>query len=245
VPRLPCLVYSRLTDHSNKQLNFLHDRMPVILDNGSEAIRTWLDPNRTEWSKDLQSLLKPYEGELECYPVSKEVGKVGNNSPSFVVPVNSAENKNNIANFFSNQRKAVKVKQEETLMDKTKCGLKDASVKGAKIEHDVNETRDTTNDVEGTENNAPLPIPAKPPPTDEDSEGLKRRHGEQEEYGDTADIVPQKRKISATTASPRKSPQKSPVKKAKTRSATSNGSAVKGSPTKGDGSRKITSFFGK
>ncbi|KAF1828677.1 DUF159-domain-containing protein [Decorospora gaudefroyi] len=77
--------YTIITTDSNKQLNFLHDRMPVILDNGSDDIRTWLDPTRTKWSKDLQSLLRPYEGELECYPVSKDVGKVGNNSPSFLV----------------------------------------------------------------------------------------------------------------------------------------------------------------
>lgn len=74
--------------------------MPLILDNGSDAIRTWLDPNRKEWNQDLQSLLKPYIGELECYPVSKDVGKVGNNSPSFLIPIDSAMNKSNIANFF-------------------------------------------------------------------------------------------------------------------------------------------------
>lgn len=33
--------------------------------------------------------------------MTKDVGKVGNNSPSFIIPVDSAENKNNIANFFA------------------------------------------------------------------------------------------------------------------------------------------------
>lgn len=97
--------YTVITTSSNPYLNFLHDRMPVILDPGTEEMRTWLDPSRTTWSKDLQSILKPYEGELECYPVSKEVGKVGNNSPDFIVPVNSKDNKNNIANFFANAKK--------------------------------------------------------------------------------------------------------------------------------------------
>ena len=78
--------------------------MPVILDYGSEEMKTWLDPTRKTWSKELQSILKPYEGELECYPVSKEVGKVGNNSPDFIIPVNSKENKSNIANFFANAK---------------------------------------------------------------------------------------------------------------------------------------------
>jgi hypothetical protein len=79
--------------------------MPVILNPGSDDLKKWLDPSRHEWSRELQSLLKPFDGELEVYPVSKEVGKVGNNSPSFVIPVNSKENKSNIANFFANASK--------------------------------------------------------------------------------------------------------------------------------------------
>ncbi|KAI1380833.1 DUF159-domain-containing protein [Hypoxylon crocopeplum] len=93
--------YTIITTDSNKQLSFLHDRMPVILENGSENIRTWLDPKRHEWSKELQALLKPFDGELDVYPVSKDVGKVGNNSPTFIIPINSKENKSNIANFFA------------------------------------------------------------------------------------------------------------------------------------------------
>lgn len=72
--------YTIITTDSNKQLSWLHDRMPVILNNGSDDMFTWLDSKRSEWSKELQSLLKPFEGELECYPVSKDVGKVGNDS---------------------------------------------------------------------------------------------------------------------------------------------------------------------
>ncbi len=93
--------YTIITTDSNAQLKFLHDRMPVILDPGSEQLHTWLDPGRYEWTSELQSLLKPYAGELEVYPVSKEVGKVGNNSPNFIIPVASKENKHNIANFFA------------------------------------------------------------------------------------------------------------------------------------------------
>ncbi|KAJ5380085.1 uncharacterized protein N7496_002513 [Penicillium cataractarum] len=96
--------YTVITTSSNSYLKFLHDRMPVIMDYGSEEMRTWLDPSRKTWSKELQSILKPYEGELECYPVSKEVGKVGNNSPDFIIPVNSKENKSNIANFFAHAK---------------------------------------------------------------------------------------------------------------------------------------------
>ncbi|KAI4698699.1 hypothetical protein J4E81_005310 [Alternaria sp. BMP 2799] len=230
--------YTVITTDSNKQLSFLHDRMPVIFDNGSDAIRTWLDPTRTEWSTELQSLLKPYEGELECYPVSKDVGKVGNNSPSFLVPINSAANKNNIANFFGNQRKAAEMKAEEQSVGKAQHDL-DASTdeKGQiKVEHDVDETRVTTDRVEGTEDNAPLPMPATSP------KGIKREHDDVNDG--TAESEPQhKRNKPTASVSPTKSPAKksTPAKKQGTRSATSNGSAAKTS--KADGSRKITSFF--
>ncbi|TWU71973.1 hypothetical protein ED733_002025 [Metarhizium rileyi] len=97
--------YTIITTDSNKQLRFLHDRMPVILNPGSDKIKQWLDPARDEWSRELQTLLRPFDGELEVYPVAKEVGKVGNNSPSFIIPLNSKDNKSNIANFFSNPQK--------------------------------------------------------------------------------------------------------------------------------------------
>ena len=199
--------------------------MPVIFDNGSDAIKTWLDPKRNEWNADLQSLLKPYGGELECYPVSKDVGKVGNNSPSFLVPIDSAANRQNIANFFGNQGKAAK--------------------KESKVSHDANEPRETSNRIQGSEDNAPLPVPAPPFPPDHDSRSLKRERSEADSDGGTAAGAPQqkRRTTAAASQSPSKSAVKTPAKKG-VRSATSNGSAAK-SVSKGDGSRKITSFFSK
>ncbi|KAI1933102.1 hypothetical protein LOZ62_006532 [Ophidiomyces ophidiicola] len=97
--------YTVITTSSNAALKFLHDRMPVILELGSAEMATWLDPHRNTWTKELQSMLKPYEGELEAYQVNKDVGKVGNNSPSFIIPIDSKENKKNIANFFVNTKK--------------------------------------------------------------------------------------------------------------------------------------------
>lgn len=225
--------------------------MPVILDNGSNDIRTWLDPTRTEWSNDLQSLLKPYDGELECYQVSQDVGKVGNNSPSFLVPIDSTENKNNIANFFGNQKKAAKTKVEEENVGKVERDLNDSTTKdgNVKVEHDVNEPRATTDRVEGTEDNAPLPVRATSgTPNSGEPKGLKREHSEAEDTSGTADAEPPHKALkSAASASPKKqntaSPRKTPAKKRGTRSATSNGSAAKMS--KSDGSQKITSFFGK
>ncbi|KAI1389824.1 DUF159-domain-containing protein [Hypoxylon trugodes] len=130
--------YTIITTDSNKQLNFLHDRMPVILDNGSEDLRIWLDPKRHEWSKELQALLKPFSGELDVYPVSKEVGKVGNNSPTFIIPVDSKENKSNIANFFAKgaekksskkEQPDIKVKEEGFVTDDPKESQSSVGVK--------------------------------------------------------------------------------------------------------------------
>ncbi|KAM0244470.1 hypothetical protein ACHAQJ_010756 [Trichoderma viride] len=89
-----------VTTSSNQQLRFLHDRMPVIFDAGSKDFRQWLHPSQDQWTNDLQSLLKPYEGELEIYPVNRNVGKVGCSSPSFIMPLSDNDEGHDIAHFF-------------------------------------------------------------------------------------------------------------------------------------------------
>ena len=236
--------YTIITTDSNKQLSFLHDRMPVILENGSDQLRTWLDPNKSEWSKELQSLLKPFEGKLDCYPVSKDVGKVGNNSPTFIVPVASTENKNNIANFFSNAKKSTEGVEEKVAV---KAVEKEVKEEGSAVKHEEGEAR-TTVDHTSTEDNAPLPAPVTEPPT----LNLKRKHDSDDDEDSTAktlkgeqrsgDHVERARKSLRTElhTTLRDSPEKSPNKKR--RSATDNGT-VKGSPKASDGSQKITNFY--
>lgn len=225
--------YTIITTDSNKQLSFLHDRMPVVLENGSDQIRTWLDPQRYEWSKELQSLLKPYPGELECYAVDKAVGKVGNNSPAFIVPVASSENKNNIANFFGYAKKSAK--GEEAQKEVVKGEVKTENGIG-KVERERDEQR-VTKDQSSTEGNAPLPFPPAAP----QKAGSKRRHKDAVRGAD------KKAKIARSDGSEANQPTIiSPEKAAsrQTRSATSNG--TKGSPVKaGDGSQRITNFFNK
>ncbi|KAI6250435.1 Abasic site processing protein [Erysiphe necator] len=92
--------YTIITTNSNRQFESFHDRMPVILENGSNELRKWLDPSITCWSQDLQSLLRPFDAELEIYPVSRDIGKLSKNYPRLIVPIASSENKSNIANFF-------------------------------------------------------------------------------------------------------------------------------------------------
>ena len=240
--------YTIITTDSNKQLSFLHDRMPVILENGSDQIRTWLDPSRCEWSKDLQSLLKPFEGELDCYPVSKDVGKVGNNSPTFIVPVASTDNKNNIANFFSNAKKSTKGVEDKEAVNAVEEEVKE---KGFAVKHEKGEAR-TTIDHASTEDNAPLPAPE----TEALKLDLKRKHGsdddkysiaeplkgvglKSEEKSQDHDEPARKSLKTELHATSMKSPGKTPNKR---RSATNNGT-VKDSPTKSNGSQKITNYY--
>ena len=228
--------YTIITTDSNKQLRFLHDRMPVILENGSEQIRTWLDPNRYKWSKELQALLKPFEGELECYPVSREVGKVGNNSPAFIVPVASSENKRNIANFFSNPKVSP---QKGKLEPQAKSNPGETEDLNSDIK---NEDDRITVDKPSTEDNAPVPVPMS------EVSGVKRPRENNESEDDAS---PSKKSSKSETQSAVHTTNESRrtdkvQNKKKTRSATSNGTPIKNIPsTASDGSQRITNFFNK
>jgi putative SOS response-associated peptidase YedK len=116
--------FTIITTDANKQMKPIHDRMPVILEPGSKELFSWLDPKKYEWSKELQSILKPWDGELEMYPVDQAVGKVGNNSPSFIVPINSTENKKHIANFFNNQAEKAKSPKKPIKVEEIKDQVK-------------------------------------------------------------------------------------------------------------------------
>lgn len=240
--------YTIITTDSNKQLNFLHDRMPVILENGSENLRTWLDPKRYTWSKELQSLLKPYQGELEIYPVSKDVGKVGNNSPTFIIPISSSENKNNIANFFTNPKSAkakVAPKTASTKMEEVKD---EVSTESNQAKQDPDESRTAINHS-GAEDNAPLPV-AKEVKT---SHGVKRERIDDVPDKEKPSLKASKKSSDSTekvkAASPVKTKAISPVKQVpkKMRNADSNGTspAKAAAAGKEKGTQKITNFFGK
>lgn len=245
--------YTIITTDSNAQLSFLHDRMPVILDPGSTSLIAWLSPHQSSWSKDLQSLLKPYAGELECYPVPREVGKVGNNSPSFVVPIDSAENKQNIANFFGNQKRTAATKEAKMETKKVESDLKDHG-DGAKGQQQQ-DNRGTTDEAKESEDIAPKPTPE--PDSKSATAGTKRGRDDAIEDEDEADEEkPHKAPKMASPAKVIRSTQASRTKTSDTkkqgssrpmRSATKNPSPTK--PAKSaskaeDGSKKITNFFG-
>lgn len=256
--------YTVITTDSNQQLRFLHDRMPVILGNGSKELRTWLDPGRSEWSAELQSLLKPYEGELDVYPVSKEVGKVGNNSPSFIVPLSSSENKQNIANFFGHAKGTAISSQSDQKHAAVKSEKSEVPSAHLQIEHEPNEDRKTVENEEGAEDNAPLPVPNRPEgakpgrkrPRDEDGDTTNNHNNNSSDNKDDLSEeqpVAKAVKHEADPSSPLASTaavRMPPSTGRKTRQATSNAPArtQQKSPAKtggGRGNQKITNFLGR
>ncbi|KIP09436.1 hypothetical protein PHLGIDRAFT_11961 [Phlebiopsis gigantea 11061_1 CR5-6] len=95
--------FTIITTEANTEFGWLHDRQPVILST-EESLNLWLDTTNHEWDPQIADLLEPYhdqEAPLLCYQVPKEVGKVGNESPTFVQPI--SERKDGIQAMFSRQ----------------------------------------------------------------------------------------------------------------------------------------------
>lgn len=93
--------YTVITTSSCESLKWLHDRMPVILEPGSEELKKWLDPENRQWGRGLQELLKPFDGtKLEWYPVDKRVGKVGNDGEDMVVRKEERREERDIGSWF-------------------------------------------------------------------------------------------------------------------------------------------------
>lgn len=94
--------------------------------------------------------------------------------------------------------------------------------------------------MEGTEDNAPTPVPDKSlSQIAEFKQSIKR---EAEDDSITAGEEPQLVRKKMVLPQKNTLPVKLPAKRQGVRSATSNGSAVK-TPVKSDGNSKITSFF--
>jgi len=120
----PLYTYATITTNASKQLEWLHERMPVLIPNHEpEKIKAWLDPN-VQWNSTLESMLKPCDEYLEAvedtssevnesdgdlkktvyaletYQVDEKVNNVRNDSPNFAKPWNSSSNKKTLNRFF-------------------------------------------------------------------------------------------------------------------------------------------------
>lgn len=100
----PRYTFTIITTDVSKQLDFLHDRQPLILPD-AKAIETWLNPHAP--LAEVKKLVTVYNGPLEFYKVPKEVGKVGNDDPGFILPVE--DRKDGLMAAFGRGSKAGKV----------------------------------------------------------------------------------------------------------------------------------------
>ncbi|KAH9922340.1 uncharacterized protein BXZ73DRAFT_91627 [Epithele typhae] len=93
----PLWTFAIVTAAASAPIAWLHDRQPVVLPDAA-ALSAWLDTSSGRWSAALSALCDPPrtrhspEGAADAtparsYPVPKEVGKVGVESPTFVQPV--------------------------------------------------------------------------------------------------------------------------------------------------------------
>ncbi|OBT86092.1 hypothetical protein VE02_05716 [Pseudogymnoascus sp. 03VT05] len=184
--------YTIVTRASSKQLAFLHDRMPVILEPGGEEMWRWLDPKKG-WGDDVARCLKGWDGELEVFEVDRGVGKVGNDSPDFVVPV--GKGKGGIEGFFGGKKgvgKKAEVKDEvgkKEVVDEVgkKEEVKDEAVKkeeeqdrNHKIKHEPTTKKEEPNEgdikMESIEaDNLDSPAHRREPPKKEEADE-KEKH---------------------------------------------------------------------
>ena len=78
--------YSILTTTPNKELKYIHVRMPVILQRSDEQL--WLETDEPEI---VTSLLQPYtDNSLDIYEVDKGVNTTVTNHQSLIIPLNPA-----------------------------------------------------------------------------------------------------------------------------------------------------------
>lgn len=94
--------YSILTMDAPRYLQWLHNRVPLILD-GDEAVASWLDPNYS-FEELTYSVRCP--ASLVCHPVSPAVTKVTNNTVDCVLPYNNGENKAKVEVTASPKKRA-------------------------------------------------------------------------------------------------------------------------------------------
>ncbi|ANB11564.1 hypothetical protein AWJ20_4384 [Sugiyamaella lignohabitans] len=99
--------FTIITTAAHKDIAWLHERMPVIVDPEDKLLDEWLDPHLI-WkqnTRDFQNMIKPIpSSELEIYEVSTEVNKIGRDSPKMNQPI-KVSNKPGPANAFFQRKK--------------------------------------------------------------------------------------------------------------------------------------------
>ncbi|GMM37819.1 putative peptide hydrolase [Saccharomycopsis crataegensis] len=88
--------FTIITASAPKQLKWLHERMPIVLEPNSEAWNKWLDVDANEsfTQPELEEILKHYDIEdLEWFEVSQEVNNTKNDGKQLIERINSEGDK--------------------------------------------------------------------------------------------------------------------------------------------------------
>ncbi|KAJ4847959.1 hypothetical protein Tsubulata_012173 [Turnera subulata] len=134
--------FTILTTSSSSGLQWLHDRMPVVLgDKG--AADTWLDGS----SSKFDVVLQPYEGpDLVWYPVTAAMGKPSFDGPECIKEIRvKTEDKSTISKFFSRKSTPIKEEQESNPGEGSTCNksvktVLPETVKEESASHEKSET---------------------------------------------------------------------------------------------------------
>ncbi|KAM7263367.1 hypothetical protein ACFE04_001050 [Oxalis oulophora] len=109
--------FTIITTSSSSTLQWLHDRMPVILGDKASTDAWLMDSS----SSAFEGVLKPYESsDLGWYPVTSAMGKPSFDTPECVQEIQlKMEVKNPISKFFTTKH----IKQEEETKSMVKCSI--------------------------------------------------------------------------------------------------------------------------
>ncbi|GFQ00143.1 putative peptidase ymr114c [Phtheirospermum japonicum] len=116
--------FTIITTSSSSSLEWLHDRMPVILGD-KESSDCWLNDSTLS---NLDKILKPYEEkDLAWYPVTNAMGKISFDGPECIKEVKAESETKSISQFFS--KKNVRAPEEPKHED---IPIKDETVEASK-----------------------------------------------------------------------------------------------------------------
>ncbi|KAK5773876.1 putative peptide hydrolase PWA37_003774 [Arxiozyma heterogenica] len=128
---LDLYTFSIITGQAPKNLEWLHSRMPCVLEPKTKAWNIWLEnsENIDLNQEELAKLLRPSfdEDYYICYEVSKDVGKVSNNRSYLVEPVHLSSNivkkENKIDSYIANQKKDEKIVFPSSKEENDECNI--------------------------------------------------------------------------------------------------------------------------
>ncbi|RXK39996.1 hypothetical protein M231_02636 [Tremella mesenterica] len=198
---LPLATFTILTTAPAKDIRWLHDRMPCVL-NGWEEVERWLGMDGidgwVEGKNGTGQMLRGCEG-LDCFPVNPEVGKIGTNSPTFIQPV--SERSDGIKSFFQKQQLSPSKLAKSSHSSPRSVKKIDSSETSPISPQILEETKDVKPKEEkglGDDSNAPNPTPTvspgKTPGVKKEQPTPKRKRQSESDAEEEAQEKPQGRR---------------------------------------------------